>query len=103
MKVKMNRNASKIINTLLSEPEQKGKYPRVVITEMHGNHAHYALTFDDPKEHDEIVQTDKDIPVLLDKRDEEWLDGVWIQFFYVPEEKFEITNPSKGWGHQHHH
>jgi Fe-S cluster assembly iron-binding protein IscA len=107
VKCKINRNAAKILNRLLNEPERKGKYVRVVITEVHGDsetgHAHYAITFDDPTEHDEIVQTDKGIPVLMDKRDEEWLDGAWIQFFYVPNEKFEITNINPSKSNAHHH
>lgn len=38
---------------------------------------------------------------LLDKSNE-FLDGVWIKYFYVPKEGFEITNPSKD-HHSHHH
>ena len=73
---------------------------RVYVSHLHGNHAHYGISFDTPKETDEIVKTDKDIDVLLESGNE-WLDGVWIQYFYVPEEEFVITNPSKG--HSHHH
>ncbi|MCH1624664.1 iron-sulfur cluster assembly accessory protein [Fredinandcohnia quinoae] len=100
MKVKINRNAAKVMNKMLNDPESEGKMIRVIITEQHGDHAHYALQFDNPTEHDEIVKTDKDIDILLDTRDADFLDGVWIQFFYVPEEGFVITNPSKG--HHHH-
>ncbi|MNY76940.1 hypothetical protein D3C86_2166870 [compost metagenome] len=53
------------------------------------------MTLDTPTEHDEIVATDKGIEVLLDTR-EPLLDGVWIQYFYVPQEGFFITNPSTG-------
>ncbi|MEK5440459.1 MULTISPECIES: iron-sulfur cluster assembly accessory protein [unclassified Fredinandcohnia] len=100
MNVKINRNAAKTMKKMLESEESEGKMLRVVITEVHGDHAHYALQFDNPTEHDEIVKTDKDIEVLLDTRDAEFLDGVWIQFFYVPEEQFVITNPKKG--HHHH-
>ena len=54
-----------------------------------------------PTEYDEIVKTDKDIDILLDKR-EEFLDGVWIKYFHVPEPGFELINPQKG-SHGHHH
>ena len=95
MKCKINRNAAKVLTKLLAEPENEGKMVRVEVSQKHGNHAHYALGLDTPKEHDEIVKTDKDIDVLLDSR-EEFLDGVFIQYFYVPNEGFLITNASKG-------
>jgi Fe-S cluster assembly iron-binding protein IscA len=94
MNCKINRNAAKVLNKLLNSEEGQGKRIRVVITHMHGDHAHYDIELDTPTEHDEIVKTDKEIDVLLDKR-EELLDGVWIKYFYVPEEGFEITNPLK--------
>src|SRR6476620_9531301 len=100
MKCKINRNAAKVLNQMLSSDDAEGKMLRVVITHMHGDHAHYDLALDTPTEHDEVVKTDKDIDVLLDTR-EEFLDGVWIQYYYVPEEGFVITNPSKG-SHHHH-
>lgn len=101
MKCKINKNAAKKLKEMLETEEGQGKMIRVHITVMHGDHAHYDLKFDTATEHDEIVETDKGIPILLDKR-EEFLDGVWIKYFYVPEPQFEITNPSKE-GHGHHH
>src|SRR5690242_16749336 len=95
VKCKINRNAAKRIKEMLAEESSEGKKLRVVITHKHGDHAHYGLELDEPNEHDEIVGTDKDIDVLLDSR-EDLLDGVWIQYFYVPEEGFVITNPTKG-------
>ncbi|MGE8079462.1 iron-sulfur cluster assembly accessory protein [Peribacillus loiseleuriae] len=100
MNVKINRNAAKVLKTMLSKEEAEGKMIRVIITHMHGNHAHYDIALDIQTEHDEIVKTDKEIDILLDAR-EEFLDGVWIKYFYVPQEGFEITNPSKD--HAHHH
>ena len=94
MKCKINRNAAKVLNKMLSTEEAEGKMIRVFITHMHGDHAHYDIKLDTPTEHDEVVKTDKDIDILLDKR-EEFLDGVWIKYFYVPKEGFEISNPSK--------
>lgn len=102
MKCKINKNAAKKLKEMLATEEGQGKMIRVYITVMHGDHAHYDLKFDTPTEHDEIVETDKGISILLDKR-EEFLDGVWIKFFYVPEEQFEITNPSKEGHGAHHH
>lgn len=100
MKVKINRNAAKELKKMLETEEAQGKMIRIFVTHMHGDHAHYGIDFDTPKEHDEIVKTDKGIDILLDTR-EEFLDGIWIQYFYVDNEGFVITNPSKG-GHHHH-
>jgi Fe-S cluster assembly iron-binding protein IscA len=103
MKVKINRNAAKVLKQMLKDQAEEGKMFRVIITHMHGDHAHYDLVIDTPTEHDEVVKTDKDIDIIVDKR-EDFLDGVWIQYFYVPKEEFVITNPSKeGHGHHHHH
>ncbi|AIE59801.1 hypothetical protein [Bacillus methanolicus] len=101
MKCKINRNAAKVLKQMLSSEEAEGKMVRVYVTVNHGDHAHYDIKLDTPTEHDEIVKTDKDIDILLDKR-EDFLDGVWIQYFYVPEEGFVITNPSKE-RHVHSH
>lgn len=102
MECKINRNAAKVLQKMLNTEEAQGKMIRVYVTVMHGDHAHYDMKFDTPTEHDEVVKTDKGIDIILDKRDE-YLDGVWIKYFYVPEEQFEITNPSKGGhGHLHH-
>ncbi|QGQ47978.1 iron-sulfur cluster assembly accessory protein [Metabacillus sediminilitoris] len=99
MKCKINRNAAKVLKKMLDSDDATGKMVRVFVTQQHGDHAHYDLKLDTPTEHDEIVKTDKDIDILLDKRND-FLDGVWIQYFYVPREEFIITNPSKG-SHTH--
>ncbi|RDW15507.1 iron-sulfur cluster assembly accessory protein [Oceanobacillus chungangensis] len=100
MNCKINRNAAKELKKMLATEEAEGKMIRVYIEHMHGDHAHYGIKLDTPTEHDEIVKTDKDVDVLLDSR-EEFLDGIWIQYFYVDNEGFVITNSSKG-GHHHH-
>jgi Fe-S cluster assembly iron-binding protein IscA len=101
MKCKINRMAAKALNEMLEINEASdGKMIRVYVTHMHGDHAHYDLKFDTPNEFDEVVKTDKGIDIILDTRDE-YLDGVWIQYFQVPKEEFVITNPSKS--HHHHH
>lgn len=97
----MSRNAAKELKKILATEEATGKMIRVYITEMHGNHAHYDFKLDTPTEHDEIVKTDKDIDILLDAR-EDFLDGVWIQYFYVGSNPgFTIVNNSKGWPLNH--
>lgn len=102
MKCKINRNAVKVLNQMLESEEAEGKMIRVYISHMHGDHAHYDIKLDTPTEHDEVVKSETGIDIILDKR-EEFLDGVWIKYFYVPEEGFEITNPSKApQGHHHH-
>lgn len=103
MKCKINRNAAKELKKMLEKEEAQGKVFRVYVSHMHGDHAHYELMLDTPTEYDEVVKTDKDIDIILDTR-EEFLDGVWVQFFYVPKEEWVITNPSKeSHGHHHHH
>ncbi|WP_160719058.1 iron-sulfur cluster assembly accessory protein [Bacillus sp. USDA818B3_A] len=102
MKVKINRHAAKALKKIVADEgaAAEGKLFRVFVTNIHGDHAHYDLTLDTPTENDEVVKTDKDIDFILDKNDE-YLDGVWVQFFHVPKEEWLITNPSKG-GHHHH-
>ena len=94
MKCKITRNAAKKLTELLAN-EDPDKKLRVVITHKHGNHAHYGLDLSTPTENDVVIQTDKGIDVILDKN-EELLDGVIINYLYLPEEGFVITNPSKG-------
>lgn len=96
MKVKINRNAAKVLKNMLEGEE--GKMIRVFVTMQHGDHAHYDVALDTPRETDEIVKTDKDIDILLDKNDP-YLESLWIQYFYVPQEGFEITSLN----HTHQH
>jgi Fe-S cluster assembly iron-binding protein IscA len=95
MIVKISRNAAKVLQLELDKEENKGLSVRVQVTHKHGDHAHYGLGLDDKGDNDVLVSTDKGIDVLLDK-DEPLLDGIRIDYFYVPEEGFMITNPSKG-------
>ncbi|MCM3635419.1 MULTISPECIES: iron-sulfur cluster assembly accessory protein [Paenibacillus] len=95
MKCKISRNAAKVIKTELDKPESEGKLLRVFVTHAHGDHAHYGLGVDNPTEADVVVSTDSGIDVILEKGNE-FLDGVRVDYFYLPEEGFVITNPSKG-------
>ncbi|MDQ0217445.1 iron-sulfur cluster assembly accessory protein [Peribacillus cavernae] len=102
MRCKINRNAAKELKKMLSTEEAEGKMIRVFVTINHVDHAHYDLKLDTPTENDEVVSTDKDIDIILEKH-ENFLDGVWIKYFYVGEQPgFEITNPSKE-NHSHNH
>ncbi|QIC05382.1 iron-sulfur cluster assembly accessory protein [Brevibacillus sp. 7WMA2] len=95
MKAKITRNAAKKINEIMDQETDKDVKLRVYITHKHGNHAHYGMTLDKPSEKDTVVSTDKDIDVLL-QTSEELLDGVVIDYLFIPEEGFVVTNPSKG-------
>ena len=93
MNCKITRNAAKVLLKELQKEENADLKLRVIITHKHGDHAHYGLELDTQKENDVLVQTDKDIEVLLDKN-EPMLDGVKIDYLYLPEEGFVITNPA---------
>ncbi len=95
MNCKISKNAAKVIQVELDKPENEGKMLRVYVTHSHGDHAHYGMGIDEPTEKDEVVSTDKGIDVILEKGNA-FLDGVRIDYFYVPEEGFAVTNPSKG-------
>lgn len=95
MKCKITRNAAKVLSKELNKDENKDLKIRVLVTHAHGDHAHYGLDLDKATENDEVVSTDKDIDVILNTS-EPLLDGVKIDYLYLPEEGFVITNPSKG-------
>lgn len=95
MNCKITRNAAKIIQQELDNEENKELKLRVLVTHSHGDHAHYGLDLDTPTENDEVILTDKNIEVILNKN-EPLLDGVKIDYLYLPEEGFVITNPLKG-------
>lgn len=95
MKCKITRNAAKVLQKELEQREEEGTMVRVYVSHSHGDHAHYGLSMDKPTEKDEVVETDKEISVILAK-DEPLLDGVKIDYLYVGQEGFVITNPSKG-------
>ncbi|MDR7318719.1 iron-sulfur cluster assembly accessory protein [Brevibacillus nitrificans] len=95
MKVKITRNAAKQLQTVIDQEEDKDLKLRVYITHAHGDHAHYGLALDKPTEEDEVIATDKEIDVIV-KKDEPLLDGIILDYLYLPQEGFVITNPSKG-------
>ncbi len=95
MNVKITRNAAKVIKKQMELEGNSELKLRVTITHAHGDHAHYGLDLDTPKKNDVVVSTDKEIDVILDPN-QPLLDGVKIDYLYLPEEGFVITNPSKG-------
>ncbi|MBB6638242.1 HesB/IscA family protein [Cohnella thailandensis] len=95
MKCKITRNAAKILLKEIEKPENEGLKLRVFVTHAHGDHAHYGMDLDKQKDGDVVVSTDKGIDVLL-KEGEDFLDGIIIDYLYIPQEGFVITNPSKG-------
>lgn len=95
MNCKITRNAAKKIKQELESAKDPELMLRVFITHAHGDHAHYGMDLDKPKDTDTVVETDKDIKVIL-QSDQPLLDGVKIDYLYFPEEGFIITNPSKG-------
>jgi len=95
MKCKITRNAAKVLAKQLQEEGETGRKIRVYITHAHGDHAHYGVSLDHPTDNHEVVMTDKDIEVILEK-DQPLLDGVKIDYLYFPNEHFAVTNPSKG-------
>ncbi|WP_438432010.1 HesB/IscA family protein [Gorillibacterium sp. sgz500922] len=95
MNAKITRNAAKVIQKELDKEENKELKLRVMVTHKHGDHAHYAMDLDLPGEHDDVVETDKGIALILDRR-EPLLDGVKVDYLFFPQEGFVVTNPSKG-------
>ena len=95
MNCKITRSAAKVLLKELASEENQDMKLRVIITHSHGDHAHYGLELDTPTDNDEVIMTDKDIEVILAK-DQPLLDGVKIDYLFLPEEGFVITNPSKG-------
>jgi len=95
MNVKITRSAAKVLLKELELEENKGLKVRVKVDFTHGNHVHYALGLDEPTDEDITVATDKGIDVVLEKN-EQMLDGVRIDYLYLPNEGFVITNPNKG-------
>ncbi|MFC5471766.1 iron-sulfur cluster assembly accessory protein [Cohnella suwonensis] len=95
MQCKITRNAARVLRLELDKPENADLKLKVFITHSHGDHAHYGMDLAKPTDKDEVVSTDKDIDVILTKG-EALLDGVKIDYLYLPKEGFVITNPSKG-------
>ncbi|KAA8999794.1 iron-sulfur cluster assembly accessory protein [Paenibacillus spiritus] len=95
MNVKITRNAAKVIKKQMELAGNSELKLRVLITHSHGDHAHYGLDLDMPGENDVVVQTDKEIDVVLEQG-QPLLDGVKIDYLYFPQEGFVITNPSQG-------
>ena len=95
MDCKITRSAAKVLQKELALDENQGLKVRVKVEFTHNGLVQYALGLDDVDKNDEIVMTDKGIEVLLERTEVD-LDGVKIDYLYVPNEGFFITNPSRG-------
>lgn len=95
MKCKITRNAAKKLKEVLEHAEDKELKIRAYVDHVHGDHAHYSLKLDLPTEKDIVLETDKGIDLILETG-VELLDGLIIDYLYIPEERFILTNPSKG-------
>jgi Fe-S cluster assembly iron-binding protein IscA len=94
MNVKITRNAAKKMKEILEQEADKELKFRVYVTEIHGDHAHYELTLDKPGENDVVISTDKGVDIIVEK-DEPLLDGVKINYVYIPEEQWDIYHPKQ--------
>ena len=83
MKCKITRNAAKVLKRELDKEENKDKKIRVLVTHAHGDHAHYGLDLDTPKENDVVVSTDKEIDVILEADNLSWTASKSTIFIFL--------------------
>jgi len=88
--------ATKLREILQNETDKNLKL-RVFVAHAHGDHAHYGLGLDEPKDTDELVQTATGVEVLLEKG-QAFLDGIEIDYDPASDE-WSIAHPEMG----HHH
>ncbi len=67
MDCKISDSAAMKMKEILSEEEDKQLKFRLFVAHAHGDHAHYGLGLDYPKETDELVTADNGVEVLLEK------------------------------------
>ena len=94
----VSESAAKKLQEILSQEEDKALRFRVFVAHAHGNHAHYGLGLDYPKDTDELVETSFGIPVLLEKG-QDFLDGIEVDYDADADE-WTVVNPRHG-GHHH--
>lgn len=77
---------------ILAQEEDKDLVFRVFVAHVHGDHAHYGLGLDYPKDTNERVMTDVGIVVLFE-RGQSFLDGVTVD--YTPEtDTWMLSHPA---------
>lgn len=91
-------SAGQKLEEILAAEEDKELRFRVFVAHAHGDHAHYGLGLDYPKDTDELVETAFGIPVLLEKG-QDFLDGVEIDYDASSDE-WTVINARLG-GHHH--
>ncbi len=92
--IEMNSLAARKIREALEQQNNPTLKCRVVVEHMHGDHAHYGLTFDTQKAEDEVVSV-QGLDLLVAPENKDMIDGLSIKFLLYPREGFKITNPSK--------
>lgn len=93
-KIDMNSLAARKIREALEQQNDANLKCRIAIDHMHGDHAHYGLTFDTQNPEDEVVSV-QGLDLLVGPENKEMIDGLSIKFLLYPQEGFKITNPSK--------
>jgi Fe-S cluster assembly iron-binding protein IscA len=93
-KIEMNSLAAKKIREAMAQQNNPELKCRVVVEHVHGDHAHYGLTFDTQKPNDEVVEV-QGLELLVGPENKDFLDGLVIKYLLYPREGFKITNPSK--------
>ncbi len=94
MDCKISDSAAMKMKEILSEEEDKQLKFRLFVAHAHGDHAHYGLGLDYPKETDELVTADNGVEVLLEKG-QDFLDGVEMDYDPSSDE-WSVHNPSMG-------
>jgi Fe-S cluster assembly iron-binding protein IscA len=92
--IEMNKLAAKKISEALAEQNNPDLKCRVSVDHMHGDHAHYGLTFDTQRADDVIVNV-QGLDLLVGPQHRDMIDGLQIKYLLYPREGFKITNPSK--------
>ena len=93
-KIEMNSLAAKKIREALAQQNDPELKCRIAVDHVHGDHAHYGLTFDSQKPSDEVVEV-QGLQLLVGPDNKDFVDGLVIKFLLYPQEGFKITNPSK--------
>ncbi len=93
MDCKLSDSAATKMKEILSEEEDKQLKFRLFVAHSHGDHAHYGLGLDYPKDTDELITTNG-VEVLLEIG-QDFLDGVEMDYDPSTDE-WNVRNPSKG-------
>lgn len=98
MKCTVSESADRKLKEILNQEDDKKLRVRVFVAHAHGDHAHYGLGLDYPKETDDVIATQQGNEILLEQN-QDFLDNVEIDYDPVKDE-WSMTNPTMG---SHHH